>query len=108
MKDWYVTVAILFIASYPSLGYQKWRWKFPDATHSSSTYVRDRQAASLRLHDIPIKTDAEVLRTKQFEQFSKNQVGKWIGVHTGYDPAEITVADHLYVESLLEPIDEVF
>ena len=32
---------------------------------------------------------------KQFESFSKNQVGKWIGVHTGYDPQDEMVADHM-------------
>ena len=64
-----------------------------------------------RRQGIPIQAtppdiDIEVLKTKQFEQFSKNQVGKWIGVHTGYDPEELTVADHLYVESCLEPTSE--
>jgi hypothetical protein len=30
--------------------------------------------------------DRESLEKAQFESFKKNQVGKWVGVHTGYDP----------------------
>ena len=39
--------------------------------------------------------DLESFQRKQFENFSKNQVGKWIGVHTGYDPEDEMVADHM-------------
>lgn len=44
----------------------------------------------------------ETLEKAQFDSFSRNQIGRWLGVHTGYDPEDSMVADHMYVESNLE------
>ena len=98
-------ILLLLIVSYSSYGYLRRAWATPASSWPRDVDARHRQKARRRLHDETITMDIEAIKTKQFDQFSKNQIGKWIGVHTGYDPEEITVADHLYVESLMEPTD---
>lgn len=106
MRNWCVITLLLLIVSSPSHGY-RWIWASPASSWPSSVDVRQRQQTTrFRSHNAPITMDTDAIKTKQFEQFSKNQVGNWIGVHTGYDPEELSVADHLYVESSLEPTGE--
>ena len=65
------------------------------------------RATTSLLYQMTGNTDPSIaLQQKQFDMFSKNQIGKWIGVHTGYDPEDDMVADHMYVESLLEKVED--
>lgn len=50
--------------------------------------------------------DLTAFHNAQWSLYKKYQCGNWIGIQTGYDPDDSTVADYMYTEQYLEYIDD--
>ena len=46
------------------------------------------------------------LNSLQWNLYNLYQVGEWKGVQTGYDPLDFAVADHVYIENSIIPVDD--
>ena len=49
--------------------------------------------------DAPTPDSMHAFNEKQFHQFKRNQLGKWLGVHAYYDPTDHDVADFMYCQT---------
>ena len=78
-------------------------FSFKDVIHLKQ---RSRDTSTLLRSNANDKTtfDLEKFKVEQFQIFRKNQIGKWTGVHTGYDPENADVADYMYLETQLEEL----
>jgi len=69
---------------------------------SFSLRTHKTKTSAIRLFDTPQEKQKMEFDKAQWDLLLKNHVGEWLGLQTGYDPANDEVADYMYVVQSLK------